>query len=99
MLVKKDQAIDQLSFISFRLRCTAEYYATFKDSSFWTRHVMIGEFMEQKKKPRFGDFLDATNTNNNTNENETVTEQMDVDDNNSTKNANHTEEQMTKHQS
>lgn len=93
MLVKKDQAIDQFSFISFRLRCTPEYYVTFKDSSFWPKHVMIGEFYEQKRKPQFGDFIDATKTDNNTNENQTETELMEVEATTTSKNVNPTEEQ------
>lgn len=60
MLVKKDQAIDQLSFISFRLRCTPEYFTVFNESSFWPKHVMIGEFIEMKMNPELGDFLGAT---------------------------------------
>lgn len=46
LLVKKDQALDALSFLSIRLRCTPDYYDIFKNSSFWPSHIMIGEFIE-----------------------------------------------------
>lgn len=93
MLVKKDQAIDQYTYISFRLRCTPDYYVKFKNSSFWPKHVVIGEFIEQKKKPQFGDFLNAAETNKNNND---KTEEMEVDNvESTTKNANITEEQTT----
>lgn len=98
MLVKKDQSIDQFSYISFRLRCTPEYYAIFKDSSFWPKHVMIGEFIEQKKRPQFGVFLEAAKTETMINENET--EQMEVDASSSTaKNSKPNEEKITTNQS
>lgn len=69
LLVKKDQALDALSFISFRLRCTPEYYNIFKNSSFWPRHVMIGEFIETpRKEATFADFIDTAKANTNENE-------------------------------
>lgn len=94
MLVKKDQAIDQLSFISFRLRCTPEYFAVFSESSFWPKHVMIGEFIETKKKPQLGDFLGATKPNT-----EEETKKMETDDSSPTKNTKQNEEKNATNQS
>lgn len=51
MLVKKDQRVDDLTFISYRLSCTEEHYAQFMDTSFWPAHVLIGEFIEKPRKP------------------------------------------------
>lgn len=50
LLIKKDQPLDELTFISFRLSCTEEHYSKFKDSSFWPAHVMIGEFIERARR-------------------------------------------------
>lgn len=47
MLVKKEQQLEALTFISFRLSCTEELYVKLIDSSFWPHHVMIGEFIER----------------------------------------------------
>lgn len=51
MLVKKDQPVNELTFISYRLSCTEENYEKFMDSSFWPSHIMIGEFIERPRKP------------------------------------------------
>lgn len=92
MLVKKDQALDQLSFISFRLRCTPEYYVKFKDASFWPKHVMIGDFIEQpRKQTQVSDFSDETTTN--TDENKSSDVIVIVDD--PSKNDNENKEQTT----
>ena len=48
MLVKRDQPLDHLSFISFRLQCTDSLYETLILPSFWPSHVMIGEFFERE---------------------------------------------------
>lgn len=50
MLVKKDQSLDDLTFISFRLSCTEELYVKLIDPSFWPEHVKIGEFIERERK-------------------------------------------------
>lgn len=59
MLVKKDQNLDDLTFISYRLSCTDEHFTSMLDSFFWPSHVMIGEFIERdrKKQNSSGDFL------------------------------------------
>lgn len=58
MLVKKDQNLEELTFISFRLSCTEELYTKLIDSSFWPHHVMIGEFIERERKQNnLGDFI------------------------------------------
>lgn len=57
LLVKKDQKVDQLNFISFRLSCTDSLFNQLIDPSFWPSHVMIGEFVEKRKQIKFGDFL------------------------------------------
>lgn len=50
MLVKKDQKVEDLTFISYRLLCNDLYYEKFIDSAFWPSHVMIGEFIEKPRK-------------------------------------------------
>lgn len=60
LLVKKDQKLDDLSFISYRLSCTPEMFDTFIDPSFWPSHVMIGEFFERQREMELGSFLSST---------------------------------------
>lgn len=59
MLVKKDQPLDDLTFISYRLLCTEEHYNKFMDSSFWPSHILIGEFIDKprKKHAQLSDFV------------------------------------------
>lgn len=59
MLVKKDQQIDKLSFVSFRVSCTPDLYAKIFVSSFWPNHVQIGEFFDnpRPKRQELGDFM------------------------------------------
>lgn len=60
MLVKKDQNLSDLTFISYRLQCTEDLYDQFIESSFWPQHVMIGEFIErerERKQPDVADFV------------------------------------------
>lgn len=64
MLVKKDQKLNELTYISYRLACTEEYYAKFMDSEFWPAHVMIGEFIErERKQAKIADFMATPTTN------------------------------------
>lgn len=92
LLVKKDQAVEAFSFISFRLRCTPEYFNIFKDSSFWPRHVMIGDFIEiPRKRPTFGDFIDPPRADTNANE----PTNMETDQTDESKNDKATEEKPT----
>lgn len=51
MLVKKDAKLDELTFVSYRLACTESLYGKFFDPSFWPAHVMIGEFLENARRP------------------------------------------------
>lgn len=51
MLVKKDQDLNELSYISFRLSCTDDLYGSFMAPSFWPPHVLIGEFKNFNKSP------------------------------------------------
>lgn len=65
MLVKKEQKLDELTFISYRLACTEELYTKFMDSSFWPEHVMIGEFIErERKQATVCDFIEEQSTQN-----------------------------------
>ncbi|RYE04932.1 MAG: hypothetical protein EOP33_08115 [Rickettsiaceae bacterium] len=66
LLVKEDQPIEKLSFVSFRVSCTPELYEKLFDSSFWPRHVKIGEFYDnpRPKRTQFGDFLSQPNATN-----------------------------------
>lgn len=59
LLVKRDQPLDQLTFISYRLLCTKELYSMLMESSFWPEHVMIGEFIDKPsdKKMKLSDFV------------------------------------------
>lgn len=92
LLVKKDQAVEALSFISFRLQCTPEYFNIFKNSSFWPRHVMIGEFIEMpRKRATFGDFIDPSKADTNVNE----PTNMETDQTDESKNDKTTEKKST----
>lgn len=82
LLVKKDQQMDKLTFVSFRLLCTESRYEVLISPSLWPAHVMIGDFLQKpsEKGSIFGDFLvpaseksndtvDLTNDNNETESN------------------------------
>lgn len=58
LVVKKDQDLSELLFISYRLSCTEALYETFMSPTFWPSHVCIGEFVEQQqqRKKQLGDF-------------------------------------------
>lgn len=57
MLVKKDQPLDKLSYISFRVACVESLYSKLCDPSFWPSHVLIGDFVERPRKTKMADFL------------------------------------------
>lgn len=59
LLVKKDQSLDDYTFISYRLSCTIELFDVLMSSDFWPKHVMIGEFIEKpaEKRSQLGDFV------------------------------------------
>lgn len=57
MLVKRDQPLEKLTFISFRVACIDTLYGKLDDASFWPPHVMIGDFVERPRKPKMGDFI------------------------------------------
>lgn len=58
MLVKKDQPLSELTYISYRLACTEEHYSKFMDPECWPAHIMIGEFIERERKPvKVADFM------------------------------------------
>lgn len=50
MLVKKDQQLDTLNFLSFRLSCTDDIHKKVNDGEFWPKGIMIGEFIERPRK-------------------------------------------------
>lgn len=73
MLVKKDQSLDDFTFISYRLSCTLDLFDKLMSADFWPEHVMIGEFIEKppEKRNQLSDFvaekinvLTGKNTNN-----------------------------------
>lgn len=75
LLVKKDQQIDRLTFVSFRLACVDNLYDKLSEPSFWPRNVLIGEFVERPKQPKIGDFLNFPalgDQKNNTTNNEII---------------------------
>lgn len=47
LLVKADQKLDELNFVSFRLSCTDELYEILYKPEFWPQHVLIGEFISK----------------------------------------------------
>ena len=59
LLVKKDQNVEELNFVSYRLGCTTSLYTQLMDPSFWPSHIMIGDFVERQrvKQSELGDFL------------------------------------------
>lgn len=58
MLVKRDQPLHELTFISFRISCSSVLYAALNKPAFWPSHVMIGEFIE---RPRPKSRVDGVN--------------------------------------
>lgn len=61
MLVKKDQDVSDLSFISFCIACTESLYTKLGSPSFWPSHIKMREFVYEPKRPR----NDNTNVNAN----------------------------------
>lgn len=61
LLVKKDQKVEDLTFVSFRLLCNETFYEKFIDSSFWPSHVMIGEFIDKPRKTS-SDFINISSS-------------------------------------
>lgn len=49
LLVKADQKLEDLNFVSFRLSCTNELYDLLSKPDFWPKHVFIGEFITRNK--------------------------------------------------
>lgn len=62
LLLKKDQDVQRLNFISFRLSCNNDLFDKFIDPSFWPSHVLIGEFVEKRKSASVNDFLPKSST-------------------------------------
>lgn len=80
MLVKKDQQLDQLSFISFRLQCTDSVYESLMTPSFWPQHVLIGEFYERPRKSlKVADFMTPIAVQNNSQSDTPKNEQRSQD--------------------
>lgn len=78
-LVKQGQNLSELTFISFRVACTEQLYETMT-MSFWPSHVMIGDFIEDrkpKKKP-FGDFV-SSKIDELTNKSGSATDEVEMD--------------------
>lgn len=63
MLVKKGQDLATLTFVSFRVACTEQIYGKVNDPTFWPKHVMIGDFVEQPRKPKVSDFIEFPGLN------------------------------------
>lgn len=63
LLVKRDQDLKELTFVSFRLSCTEDLYDSLISPSFWPQHVRIGVFFEQQKqqqpKKQLGNFVSS----------------------------------------
>lgn len=59
LLVKKDQNLEELTYVSFRLQCTEALYDAFISPDFWPNHVKIGEFIEKQsdKRAKLGEFI------------------------------------------
>lgn len=49
LLVKRDQRLDDLNFISFRLSCNTDLYESLIKPEFWPSHVLIGDFIIRDK--------------------------------------------------
>ena len=52
LLVKKDQQLDDLTFVSFRLMCTEEIFPKCSDPAIWPDFAEIGEWIERPRKTR-----------------------------------------------
>lgn len=51
MLVKRDQDLSELSFISFRILCTEDLFAKLNVPEFWPSYIKLREFVFEQKKP------------------------------------------------
>lgn len=56
LLVKKDQNVELLSFVSFRILCFEKVHKHLTDPEFWPNGILIGDFHE-KRKTLLGDFI------------------------------------------
>lgn len=52
MLVKKDQDMSEMSFISFSISCTDNLFSQLGSPSFWPSHIKMREFINEPRKPR-----------------------------------------------
>lgn len=52
MLVKKDQDVNELQFISFRISCTEDLFPKLSEPAFWPSYIKMREFVFEPKKPR-----------------------------------------------
>lgn len=52
MLVKREQELSELSFISFCISCTDDLFSTLNSPSFWPAHIKMREFIHEPRKPR-----------------------------------------------
>lgn len=59
-LVKKDQDLSQLKFVSFKLEVNNDLFDTLKDENLWPEDVWVREFVRQQN---FGDFLNFPDLN------------------------------------
>lgn len=74
ILVKKDQPLDELSFVSFRLMCTEDLYPKCSDPSMWPHFAEIGEWLEQpREKRRLTTKASTPQSSNQTNVQQTAT--------------------------
>lgn len=55
--MKKDQSLEKLTYISFRVACVDSFYDKLCDPSFWPSHVLVGEFVERPRKATISDFV------------------------------------------
>lgn len=49
LLIRKEQDVSLLTYVSFRLACAEKYIDIINDSKLWPSHVMIGEFVKQRR--------------------------------------------------
>lgn len=61
LLVKKDQQLDKLTFVSFRILCTDILYNKLKDPDFWPLGIRIGDFIEKPVRQTLETFVQPHN--------------------------------------
>lgn len=66
MLVKREQDLSELTFVSFCISCTDDLFLKLNSPSFWPAHIQMREFVHEARKPRDNNVSNAAIDKNST---------------------------------